>query len=347
MMKINNCPGTLAPGFDGYSPTCLKRMFDGKKVGHVTDFKYEAGSAEFLRVLKRISISGVQEKLSAVISDGSVVLTPDGDVGRYIIKPAPSDRTLRYRQQIPANEHLTMQIARQVFGINTAECAMIFFADGEPAYITRRFDYAPDGSKLLQEDFAMLAGKTADTHGSDFKYSGSYVEAAGLIRKFVPAWLPEMTRFFTLVVFNYIFANGDAHLKNFSIRETPSGDHILSPAYDLMNTSLHIDDGDFALSGGLIPESLYSDVYVRTGHPCQDDFRTFGDLIGVLPKKIDQVIELFSRNDGAVERLIARSFLDERLKRMYLRSYDERLHRFLRTESIQTIKPGGVRSEDA
>ena len=35
---------------------------------------------------------------------------------------------------MPANEHLTMQIARQVYGIETAENALIFFNDGTPAY---------------------------------------------------------------------------------------------------------------------------------------------------------------------------------------------------------------------
>lgn len=332
MMNIQNCPGTLAPGFNTYSPTCLKRMFDGHHVSHMVDFTYDADSKEIARSVNRISVSGVQEKLSAVRKNGKIILTPEGEHGRFIIKPASGDRLLRFRQQIPANEHLTMQIARQVFGINTAECAMLFFADGEPAYITRRFDYDDEGRKLLQEDFATLAGKTSETDGSDFKYTGSYVEAAQLIKKYIPAWMPEMTRFFTLVVFNYMFGNGDAHLKNFSIRETPFGDHILSPAYDLMNTSLHIDDGDFALKGGLIPKTMYSDVYDRSGHPCQDDFRTFAQLIGVHPQKCEQVIKSFSTQHLDVERLIARSYLDEKLKRMYHRSYTERLHRFLRSD---------------
>lgn len=332
MIETKNCPGTLAPGFNGYSKTCLKRMFDGKRTSHVTDFSYEASSPEFIRAINRISISGVQEKLSAVHEKGKIVLVNEGEHGRYIFKPIPSDRTLKYRQFIPANEHLTMQIARQVFGINTAECAMIFFADGEPAYITRRFDYTKDGGKLAQEDFACLAEKTAETHGKDYKYTGSYVDAANLIREFVPAWIPEMTRFFTLVIFNYIFANGDAHLKNFSILETDAGDHILSPAYDLMNTSLHISDSDFALEDGLIPKELYSDVYDKKGHPCQDDFRTFGKLIGVHPKKVDQVVDIFLNSQEQVEDLIARSFLDERMQRMYLRSYNERMQRFRRSD---------------
>ena len=167
MIETKNCPGTLAPGFNGYSKTCLKRMFDGKRTSHVTDFSYEASSPEFIRAINRISISGVQEKLSAVHEKGKIVLVNEGEHGRYIFKPIPSDRTLKYRQFIPANEHLTMQIARQVFGINTAECAMIFFADGEPAYITRRFDYTEDGGKLAQEDFACLRGGLGDVENAE------------------------------------------------------------------------------------------------------------------------------------------------------------------------------------
>ena len=47
------------------------------------------------------------------------------------------------------------------------------------------------------------------------------------------------------VVFNFLFSNGDAHLKNFSIIETPLGDFKLSPAYDLLNSRIHIEDKDF------------------------------------------------------------------------------------------------------
>ncbi|SFN87223.1 HipA-like C-terminal domain-containing protein [Salegentibacter flavus] len=50
-----------------------------------------------------------------------------------------------------------------------------------------------------------------------------------------------------------MFSNGDAHLKNFAILETPMGDHWLSPAYDLLNTRIHVDDSDFALEEGLLP----------------------------------------------------------------------------------------------
>ena len=53
------------------------------------------------------------------------------------------------------------------------------------------------------------------------------------------AWMVDMERFFELVVFNYIYANGDDHLKNFSL-VLQGEDYRLAPAYDLLNTSLHV-----------------------------------------------------------------------------------------------------------
>ena len=331
MKAIDVCPGTLALGFNTYSPSCLRKVFDGKKVSHILDFSLEDGNDEILALVNRISISGVQEKLSAVVDKGKMVLTHEGESGRYIIKPIPDYKHLRFRNNIPANEHLTMQIASQVYKIATANNALAFFADGNPVYVTKRFDYWTNGLKIRQDDFASIAGKTEKNSGKDFKYTGSYEDIANLLKQNVSAWQVEMTKFFTLVVFNYLFGNGDAHLKNFSLQETFNGDYVLTPAYDLMNTSIHVDDGDFALRGGLIPESEHSDTYSRTSHPCKDDFITFGNRIGVLPKKLKAIIEMFSTEQPKVYELIENSFLEEKVKRMYKQSYQERLHRFQRS----------------
>lgn len=331
MIKIDVCPGTLANGFSHYSPSCIKYLFDGVNISHILDFDYSSDGNDFINSINRISISGVQEKISAVISKKKIIITPEGCHGRYIIKPAPNYKHLRFREFIPANEHLTMQIASQVYKIKTAENGIIFFRNGEMAYITKRFDYDKDGNKIMQEDFSSIAGKTNRTHGKDFKYSGSYEDAARLIRNNVAAWQIEMDRFFSLVIFNYIFANGDAHLKNFSLQQTPNGDYIMTPAYDLINTSLHINDGDFALQDGLIPTEEYSEIYSNSSHPCKEDFITFGNRIGVLPKKMNAIVEMFSKENNRVYELIEHSFLDDKCKRMYKRSYQERLQRFLRT----------------
>ncbi|WP_297830942.1 TIGR02391 family protein [uncultured Rikenella sp.] len=94
------------------------------------------------------------------------------------------------------------------------------------------------------------------------------------------------------------------------------------------NTSIHVTDEDFALQGGLIPEAEYSDGYTRTEHPCQTDFETFGRRINVLPKKMTEILDQFTQEQPEVYALIDRSFLDEKIKRMYKRSYEERLRKF-------------------
>ena len=332
---INNCPGTLAGGYDTYSPAALRRLFDNKKVSHLLDFSNDETSRPLIdENVGRISISGVQEKLSAIVENGKVCLAPEGVQGRYIIKPAPDDKWLNRRNQLPANEHLTMQIARQVYGVVTAENALIFFSDGEPAFIAKRFDIKEDNTKTKQEDFASLAQKTSETHGKYFKYTGNYAEMGALFQKYVAAWQVEVSKFFGLVVFNYLFSNGDAHLKNFSLQQSENGDYMLSPAYDLLNTALHIQDEDFALEGGLFGKECYSEIYQQKGHPCQDDFVTFGQMIGVPDSQIKKVMKDFLTSQPLVYDLTGRSFLDEKSKRMYIRSYEERLKRLRRSEHI-------------
>ena len=325
MRTIDVCPGTLATGYDSYSPICLKHLFDGKKTSPFLDFGHNADE-NIINSVNRISISGVQEKLSAITRKGKIVITPEGCHGSHIIKPAPDFRHLNFKQHIPANEHLTMQIARQVYGITTAENAMVFFNDGEAAYITKRFDYDRNGSKIQQEDFCSLMQKPVED-----KYSGSYEDLATTLKRHVSAWPIELTKYFTLVVFNYIFANGDAHLKNFSLMRTVDGDYVLTPAYDLLNTSIHVNDTDFALKDGLMPQNEHSETYRNTGHPCSEDFIRFGQRIGVMESKIMQTIKRFATCQPLVFELTNRSFLDEKTKRMYIRSYQERLNRFNRT----------------
>ena len=326
MPEIKYCPGTLAEGFDTYSKTCLKKVFNGKKVSHVLPYNppqvSEEDAEKFLENRKRISISGVQEKLSLLLDKNKLRLTKEGEQGTYILKPVPRD--LKKVDQVPANEHLTMQIARQVYGINTAENALVFFENGELAYITKRFDVKEDIAKWGIEDFATLAGKTSENAGHDFKYEYSYEELAELLKKYVPAYMVEIEKLFRLVVFNYLFSNGDAHLKNFSVLETSSGDYTLSPAYDLVNTRIHVDDSDFALDRGLFKDSFESEEMKKNGHAGLKDFYEFSKRLEISTKRRDKLLEPFLARQATVEALIQRSFLNEQTKRAYLLHYQTR-----------------------
>ncbi len=308
-------------------------MFDGKKVNHILPFESPDVSDEtmilFQENRKRISISGVQEKISFILDHTSLRPTRIGETGQYILKPIPGD--LLQVNLVPANEHLTMQIANQVFGIQTADNALIFFSNGKPAYITRRFDLKGNGLKWGKEDFASLSGKSPETAGPDFKYTGSYEEAAGMIKKYVAAWRIDMERFFEIVVFNYLFSNGDAHLKNFSLLETPSGDYRLSPAYDLINTNIHVSDTPFALEKGIFVDNFGSDYFSRTHWRGWEDFLEFGNRIEIVKSRVMKILEKFGEKQPLVETLIQHSFLDMKGKTSYLHYYQTRRNMLIST----------------
>ena len=329
-MVIKNCPGLLLEGFSEYSPLFLRRMFDGKKVRHILPYNApeidEEDQKKFMQNRKHISISGVQEKYSLLLDKNNLRLTEEKEQGTYILKPKPQG--LRKTFIAPANEHLTMQIANQVYNINTAENGLIFFSNGEPAYITKRFDIGDNDIKLGKEDFASLANKTEENAGHNFKYEYSYEGISELIKQYVGAWKIEMGRFFSLVVFNFLFSNGDAHLKNFSLIETRNGDYILSPAYDLLDTRIHVEeDGFFALDNELFKEWHWSDCRINNTdhHPCQKDFIDFGKTIGINEKIIIKILEPFLTKQKKVEVLTKNSFLDEDTKSQYLTHYNDRL----------------------
>jgi serine/threonine-protein kinase HipA len=324
--EIKYCPGTLAEGFHTYSRTCLNRVFKGKKVDHILPYDSPASNPEtdelFEENRKRMSISGVQEKFSVLLEKNKLRLIKEAERGTYILKPIPSAG--KKPDQMPANEHLTMQIARQVYGIETAENALIFFKDGSAAYITKRFDVKEDETKLAQDDFASLAGRTPQTHGEHYKYLGNYLELFELMRQYLPAYKLEAPKLLRILMFNYLFSNGDAHFKNFSILETSMGDYRLSPAYDLLNSRIHIEDKDFALDNGLLPRDLAQGKISR-------QFAILAEKAGISEKKFNDILSLMLSQSDNVEKLTAASFLNETTKRNYWQSYQGRLKQLMKT----------------
>lgn len=327
MEELNICPSTLVEGFQTYSPAAVKLLFDGNPVSHILPFRSpnneEAENEEYAKHVGRVSLSGVQPKAGLIIKGNQLVRPSEQERSRYILKPAPSSYALLERKDYPANEHLSMQLASQVYHIETAPNALCFFSDGEQAYITRRFDVAPDGSKYQQEDFASLAGLTKAHGGSDYKYSNlSYEECAEIIGKYTTAPSVEILKFFRMVVFNYLILNDDAHLKNFSLINRGDGEYHLSPAYDLINTSLHLyEPRIFALDKGLFHEGMH---LTDTRTVTRVDFEEFGRRIGLATRLVKRELDNFATEQPLAKELINRSFLSDKLKKYYWQSYNYR-----------------------
>lgn len=327
MRPITVCPSTLALGFSTYCPLAKRLLFDGKAVSHIfPEMSPKDLDADRLQDtvqhIGRISLSGVQPKFSAIVGeDLRLRYTRDNERGHFILKPQPSSYHIINREFCAANESLTMQLASQVYRIETAANGLCFYENDETAYITRRFDIH-GGGKYRQEDFASLMGLTKSNGGADYKYSrASYEDCADVIRRHVKAYRIDLLRFLRLVLFNFISLNDDAHLKNFSLINT-GNEYRLTPAYDLINTSLHlVNHRIFALDKGLFKEGMQlSDVR----QVCRNDFEEFGHRIGLNDKTVQRELDFFAAVHPEAEQLIDRSFLSEELKKQYWNSLDYR-----------------------
>ena len=214
---------------------CVRRLFGAARVP-VIDLALKEIAVETQKIAGKMSISGVQPKLSVARKGGRLVPVAAG--GTHILKP----QTQAFRN-LPENEQLCMSLAARL-GIDVPPHGLLNLSDGSAAYVVKRFDRAGDGAKLRCEHFAQILGRD--------KYEGS-VEAVG--RK-----LAELSEFpgldtqllFERVLFNFLVGNGDAHLKNHSILEQADGTLRLAPAYDLLCSKLVVageDESALAING--------------------------------------------------------------------------------------------------
>lgn len=321
-----SCPGCYREDAEGYCLKCRKKLFDGGKVSSVLSFAAPRDSnlSMYQEKVKRLSISGVQMKYSLKLEDRELLLTDAG--GQYLLKPIPPS-LITYPDQAPENEHLTMQIAEQVFKLDTAANALIYFKDKKPAYLTRRFDLKADGTKHLQEDFAQILGKTKKSHGENFKYDGTYEEIGLAIKASVAAYLPAVEGFFKLVLFNYLFSNGDAHMKNFSLTYTGE-EYKLTPAYDLMCTVLHTpNESDTALD--LFAGDTETEYYQTYGHYGYAHFMELAKRIGAVEIRAKKIINDMVSRQEETERMISNSFLSTKAKGLYRKAFRDKVKRMV------------------
>ena len=319
---MHRCLSTLAAiPHEGYSRVAERLLAGGnRKFPHRLRFN-RSDVIEFrIKASEHMSISGVQDKVSLKLVRGE--LTPTEKDGEFILKPIPSADIPRFKTDVPANEHLTMQIASQVFKIATAINACISFADGELAYITRRFDRRA-GAKIGQEDFCQLSNRTEETAGKNYKYDGSYEEVGRILKQYCKAYPVEIEKLYARIAFNYVFSNGDAHLKNFSLFESEFGDYILTPAYDLICTSLHFpDEARTALD---LFDTFESTSFEDNAFYKRVDFLKLAEIYGLSQKRAKQRLNQFSVNAHRVFDLIDQSLLSFETKADFKHRFQDRL----------------------
>ncbi len=173
----------------------------------------------------KMSIQGIQPKVSTVlrVTEGRMEIVDNG--GRYIVKPPH----LVYAE-LPENEALTMSLA-EMLGIEVPVHGLLLNADNTRSYFIRRFDRIGHDKQPV-EDFAQLSGATRDT-----KYDSSTERLIEIIDRFCTFPVLERIKLFDRLAYAFLTGNEDMHLKNWSL-VTRDDKVELSPAYDLLNSTI-------------------------------------------------------------------------------------------------------------
>ncbi|HAF30101.1 MAG TPA: type II toxin-antitoxin system HipA family toxin [Bacteroidales bacterium] len=238
---MNKCPITYENCEGKYSLNGLKYI--SRYLTDLNDLNYSAEEQrhEAAKRATRMSIQGVQPKLSAILNIKQSKFDIVDIKGKYIIKP----QHYAY-PQLPENEDVTMKMASKC-GIDTPMHGMVYSKDGTLSYFIKRYDRAGRSDKLHVEDFAQLAGETRET-----KYNFSVERLINLIDDNCTFPQIEKIKFYKRFLFNFLTGNEDMHLKNYSI--ISQNDKIeLCPAYDFLNSSIvlgkDVEETALALKG--------------------------------------------------------------------------------------------------
>ncbi len=232
------------------------------------------------------TVSGVQKKLLVIKDDATGAFAPAQALGAapYIAKFNSLSIPTLVR-----NEALSLRWITAVLGrdeVNEFTLSSIP-ALNETALIVTRFDRTLSGDKLRLEDCAQILGKPKGINYNG-KYEAAYEDIAEIILTHSARPAIDLSRFFKRIIAFALIGNCDAHLKNFSLLETPTGLR-LSPAYDVLNTAIYPGyNQDLALLMGgrkIALEAINHKLLVN-----------FGQEIGLSTKMIDQIFVDLRRN---------------------------------------------------
>lgn len=300
MKKCLYCYQQLNEDEKDFHSSCAKKMF-GTTTPPIIDF-YLKQLEELAKqiVIKSVAVTGVQPKLSLDLEKrkGELSrLTIVGLNGDYILKPSSKEYP-----ELPENEDVTMHLAELV-KIKTTKHTLVRLHSGELAYLTKRFD-RKNGKKIAVEDFCQLSESL-----TEHKYRSSIEKVGRLTYQFTANKGFEAQRLFELVLFSYLTANADMHLKNFSLIENNLGEYEFSPAYDLISTALVIVDDN---------EESALTINGKKNNLKKSDFDILAESLKINEKSLNAIYNRFDKVLPKWITFIQQSFLSKEMQENYI-----------------------------
>ena len=305
---MNKCPITYEICQDKYSLPGLAKLSPRLSNSIELPFTAQEQRREAASRSGKMSIPGVQPKLSAKLSVKNQAFQIVDSHGTFIIKPQSEIFT-----EVPENEDLTMKMAKS-FGIEVPLTGLVYSKDGSLSYFIKRFDRYGKNKKYHVEDFAQLTGNTRDT-----KYNWSMEKLIPVIENYCTFPLLEKRKLFRRVLFCFLTGNEDMHLKNFSLI-TRKNMIELSPAYDLLNSTISMDKAAEEMALPIAGKKRSINKADLFGYYGEDRLKLTGKTIRSEAKNLVD-------KQADIERIIKISFLSKAMKDKYTELIMERYRR--------------------
>jgi serine/threonine-protein kinase HipA len=306
---MNVCPITYEPcGDKKYSAKGLKLLSSTLEDLNDLPLTQEEQLKEAASRAVKMSIQGVQPKLSARLKVKEKLFEVVDRYGDYILKPQSN-----FYPEVPENEDLSMRLAH-IAGIEIPLHGLVYSIDGRFTYFIKRFDRYGKKKKRSLEDFAQLAGKSRET-----KYDFSMEKIVAILDEYCTFPVIEKVKLFRLTLFNFLIGNEDMHLKNYSLIAR-NNKVELSPGYDLLNTTIALPNVQEEIALPLAGKKRNLNYKVLINYWGKE-------RLGLNDVVINQVVSTFTKVRDEWERIINISFLSQKMKGNYLELLNSRRER--------------------
>lgn len=307
---MKRCPITyeIISDQENYSQRGLRLLSPQLKKLSPLELSADEQRREALDRVGKMSIQGVQKKLSAQLKIKAGCFEIVDQNGHYILKPQSDNFP-----ELPENEAITMSLAKTI-GLEVPVHGLVYSKDNSMTYFIKRFDRIGHNKKLAVEDFAQLSGE--DRHR---KYQSSMEKVIAVIEKFCTFPKIEFVKLFKLTLFNFLIGNEDMHLKNFSLI-TKDKKISLSPAYDLLNSTIVLKNAK---------EEMALPLRGKKNNLTKRDFFTYFavEQLVLNQKVIDGIMQEFQQVIPGWRQLIGFSYLSQQMQEKYLQLLNERCER--------------------
>ena len=258
------CLSCYTPAAKIFCPACRRQLFDGRKIDCDLEIRAQVLLPEYL----------------IFVDQRKLVCT--NDHGSYLLRSAASQSFNQIHA--PENEHVTTQIAKRIFGIQTYPNTLIYFNQQQTGFLSRR--QCNNNSRRANSQIIHLEGDCRDIKCT--------------IDKYVSARIVMLERVFNLIIFNYLTCNCQLVSACVSLEKCVYGDFIISPAENLLNTRIHTE---ILSSEPAMNKSYLVDI---------------GHQLGLPDNRINKIIERAAKRSRYILAMINNSFMDDAIKKEYL-----------------------------